>query len=329
MKPPAFKPLIAIVLSIAFLGSNLCQALAANLPLKRSGVPSNPGISGAAKAGFQSNPPDLPATGSGLAGFSRQGVFLQESLQKAESGQPGQQDASKDLPAASKLVSAASEDFGTPGETPEESLASKAGEVFSGNQESSLPVPALEPALEEAQEVSLSNKKLFFEKEVLPLKNQLHFWALQRSKGNIAVAEDLTSITLIKAWEAMDRFQPLNLRGWLYTILAHTRIDEYNKTRLETVHVDDYESEEIFYAANKVKSSNHDMAERIAAKRDIRRAIGRLSKKLRQVIVLDYLYGYSLEEIGKILNISPEAAGVRVHRARKQLKEYLADYHRP
>lgn len=50
-----------------------------------------------------------------------------------------------------------------------------------------------------------------------------------------------------------------------------------------------------------------------------------LPAKYRDVIYLHYYEGYTLNQIGKILHISPNTAGTRLRRARERLKNILLE----
>ena len=52
-------------------------------------------------------------------------------------------------------------------------------------------------------------------------------------------------------------------------------------------------------------------------------ALSRLPEQHRTAVVLRDVYGLSIEEIAKQLGVSETAAKVRVHRARKKLKDMV------
>jgi RNA polymerase sigma factor (sigma-70 family) len=56
----------------------------------------------------------------------------------------------------------------------------------------------------------------------------------------------------------------------------------------------------------------------------VRRAVGRLPGRLREVVVLRYLEEMPIEQIAKVLRISPGAVGSRLHRARLRLAAELS-----
>ena len=57
--------------------------------------------------------------------------------------------------------------------------------------------------------------------------------------------------------------------------------------------------------------------------RDLERALGELPEHYREAVVLRDVYNLSITEIAKQMKISETAAKVRIHRARKKLKEMV------
>lgn len=56
---------------------------------------------------------------------------------------------------------------------------------------------------------------------------------------------------------------------------------------------------------------------------ELERALGALSERLRVVVVLKDIQGFSHREIATLLGIRPSASAARLSRAREQLREYL------
>ena len=77
-----------------------------------------------------------------------------------------------------------------------------------------------------------------FEREALPLLDQLYSAAL-RTARNAADAEDLVQETYAKAWAAFHQYQPgTNLKAWMYRILTNTYINSYRKRQREPLQSD-------------------------------------------------------------------------------------------
>jgi RNA polymerase sigma-70 factor (ECF subfamily) len=57
----------------------------------------------------------------------------------------------------------------------------------------------------------------------------------------------------------------------------------------------------------------------------VREAIGSLRLRYREVTVLHYLEQMSVEQIAEVVGVRRNTVEVRLHRARRQLEELLAD----
>jgi len=57
----------------------------------------------------------------------------------------------------------------------------------------------------------------------------------------------------------------------------------------------------------------------------VRHAVRELPAKYREVVVLRYLEGMEVEEICRVLRLSRSSVDVKLHRAREQLRDVLAD----
>lgn len=125
-------------------------------------------------------------------------------------------------------------------------------------------------------------------------------------------AEDLVQETYVRAWKARDTLRDERAaRGWLYTIVRreHARLYErnrpepYNPDQLQPVAPTDYDtSTEAF---------------------TLRRAIGALPVEYRDPLLLQVLGGFTCQEIGEMLDLTPSTVMARVSRARRRLRERL------
>src|SRR5207244_13291230 len=71
-------------------------------------------------------------------------------------------------------------------------------------------------------------------------------------------------------------------------------------------------------------SAGPDFTERAADRDVLERALGALPWSLRSVVMLKDVYGLSCREIGDAMHTSEGAIKVRLHRARRRLRESLA-----
>jgi len=145
--------------------------------------------------------------------------------------------------------------------------------------------------------------------------------------GNSHDAEDAAQDVFLKAYQNLNRFKPeASLLTWLYRIAINTCIDYRRKPFFESLfknskegdvfvvdHPSDSPSPEKLYESKKISNA-------------IQLALGRLSEKLRTVIVLKEVEGLSYEEISEVLDVSIGTVKSRISRAREELKELLINF---
>jgi len=145
------------------------------------------------------------------------------------------------------------------------------------------------------------------------------FTLAARLTGNEEDARDVVQDAYLRAWRAIDKFRgDAQLSTWLYRITANcasTHLSRRRRNRTEPLGLG-FEPVESRYDAQPeaAAESNLDLA-RIAA------AVDALPPKLRAVVVLRDVYGLPHEAIADELGISVSAAKVRLHRARKRLRD--------
>jgi len=137
--------------------------------------------------------------------------------------------------------------------------------------------------------------------------------------GNEEDARDVVQDAYLRAFKGLKRFRgEAQFSTWMYRITAncaHTLMAKRYRHRHdelpETVEDTDHERDP---AAR---------ADAMAFRQDLEQALAELSPKLRAVVVLRDVYELPHEDIAAELGISETAAKVRLHRARRQLKERL------
>lgn len=134
--------------------------------------------------------------------------------------------------------------------------------------------------------------------------------------GDRDIAQDLVQETCLRAWRAIDQLQdPEKAKPWLLTTVRREnarRFQRYQPT-LSEVPLD-------------TLASDAAPVEQSAEINTVRRALKRLPVKYREPLVLQVLFGYTLKEIGVLLDLPENTAAVRVFRAKKLLREKLAGH---
>jgi putative glutamine amidotransferase len=131
---------------------------------------------------------------------------------------------------------------------------------------------------------------------------------LQRMVGDPAAAEDLRQEAFARAWSSAPRGADRDhLRAWLYRTARNLAVDHLRRGRVR----------DLVPLADEVAgpAPEADPDARIAA----REALDRLTPHERLLLLLRFEGGLSLAEIGRLLDVSEDAARKRVARARAAL----------
>jgi RNA polymerase sigma factor (sigma-70 family) len=136
-------------------------------------------------------------------------------------------------------------------------------------------------------------------------------------------ANDLVQDTMLKAITYYNKFKEgTNLKGWLYTIMKNTFINNYRRFVKMSTFVT--KSEEIS-SANLVFSSTKNQGEAKFTMDDIKNALGKLPEEYFVPFTM-YFEGHKYHEIADHLVIPIGTVKTRIHVARKILKKNLRSY---
>ncbi len=168
-----------------------------------------------------------------------------------------------------------------------------------------------------------SGDKLAFE-ELVHLTSPAVYALAYRLVGNEHDARDVVQDTYLKAFKGLRRFKgEASFATWLHRIAvncAATALERRAKARCD--HLDDFDE-----LTQLVEHRSDRDPEWAASTSDDRgrlvEALSELPDQLRLVVVLRDVYDLSHREIAKELGISQAAAKVRLHRARRRLRERL------
>ena len=133
---------------------------------------------------------------------------------------------------------------------------------------------------------------------------------------NKELAEDITTETFIKATKNRDKFKGGNYKNWLFTIAHNLVIDHYRKTNKVTniSNISETQKQTFAYTEN-FKDK--------ALIADIYKALNNLKLEYKSAIILRYIYGFSYQEISRILNKSEQAVRQLVSRGLKKIRLYI------
>jgi len=145
--------------------------------------------------------------------------------------------------------------------------------------------------------------------------------------GNRAEAEDMAQATFLKAYRNLEKFQPRSaLYTWLYRIAVNTCLDHLRRPFFESIFRRSASGEETRLDHPSAMPSPEENMENQQLQTAILQALGKLSPKLRAVIVLKEIEGLAYEEIATTLEISLGTVKSRISRARRELQELLKEF---
>lgn len=137
-------------------------------------------------------------------------------------------------------------------------------------------------------------------------------------------AEELLQEVFINVYKNLYRYNSnWKFSTWIYKIAANSFKNYYKKkkrlSQLETIH----DINDISTMLKSVEDCPEVVFERKEDYLSVVRIINSLKADQRIALVLKYIKGFSFKEIGEILNISPEAAKMKVQRAKESIcKQY-------
>lgn len=136
-------------------------------------------------------------------------------------------------------------------------------------------------------------------------------------------ANDLVQDTLLKAVTYFKNFREgTNLKGWLYTIMKNTFINNYRRITKSNSFIT---KEEEISSVNLVHSATKNQGENKFVMEDINSALSSLSEDYYTPFTM-YFEGYKYHEISDHLSIPIGTVKTRIHVARKVMKKTLSVY---
>lgn len=180
-----------------------------------------------------------------------------------------------------------------------------------------------------ARKVSMSETDFtrIFDQYQKPVYN----FVLRMVKDN-STAEDLTQEIFIKIARKLDTFRgEAKLSTWIFQIATNTSLDYFRGAahkrdeKTDPIAVDESHGDACPGELAKLLSMEDSL---IQSEMDscIREYIDGLPEDYRAVILLHDLQGFTNPEISSILGCSLETTKIRLHRARKKLREVLATH---
>ena len=167
-------------------------------------------------------------------------------------------------------------------------------------------------------------KEISFQNDVLPLKNKLFRLAL-RITLNREEAEDVVQDTLIKVWNARDRWLELDsIEAYSLTIARNLSLDRIKKMENQNDSLEEQNTE-------RLDEHTSTPSERMIQKDKlniVKNIIDELPEKQRSCLQLRDIEGKSYKEIADILSITEDQVKVNIFRARQTVKQRFQQFDR-
>src|SRR5438874_7254401 len=145
-----------------------------------------------------------------------------------------------------------------------------------------------------------------------------------RMLGSAQDAEDMAQETLLRAWRALERFEPrAQLQTWLYRIATNACLDELERRPRRPEPVDPFPDRALDEAA----SPTYDPAARYAIREGMElallRAIQELPGRQRAVLIFRDVLGWTAPEVAELLESTVASVNSALQRARASVDRRL------
>ena len=145
-----------------------------------------------------------------------------------------------------------------------------------------------------------------------------------RLTGNEEDARDVVQDAYLRAWRAIGKFRgEAQFSTWMYRITANASATHLRKRHRHRTEPLDEVTEPADMRPETQPATAFDSADTLE---HVAAAINELPPKLRSVVVLKDVYDLPHEAIAEELGITVAAAKVRLHRARRRLRDELYEH---
>ena len=166
------------------------------------------------------------------------------------------------------------------------------------------------------------DREALFQAKMDTVKNELYSFAYRLS-GNRDDAEDLLQESYFKAYKYFHQLRDTSkFKEWIFQITANQFRNQLKRRKRErTYFVEDFntvtEKPQVDNCNPDIIFDEADLSEKVRA------AINSLHPKMKTALILFELQSFNIEEVSRILGISPGTVKSRLHYARKRLKTEL------
>ncbi|MBV8945247.1 MAG: sigma-70 family RNA polymerase sigma factor [Solirubrobacterales bacterium] len=145
-----------------------------------------------------------------------------------------------------------------------------------------------------------------------------------RFLGSAQDAEDLVQETLLRAWRALDRFEPrAQFQTWLYRIATNACLDELGRRSRRPEPVDPFPDQPVLEAAPPTYDPVARYAMREGVELALVRAMQELPPRQRAVLIFRDVLGWSASEVAEVLESTVASVNSALQRARATIEHHL------
>src|SRR6202012_2269885 len=145
-----------------------------------------------------------------------------------------------------------------------------------------------------------------------------------RMLGSAHDAEDLAQETLLRAWRALERFEPrVKFQTWLYRIATNACLDELERRHRRPEPLDPFPDEPSDEAAAPADDPEARYAIREGMELALLRAIQELPGRQRAVLIFRDVLGWTAPEVAELLESTVASVNSALQRARATIEQRL------
>lgn len=147
-----------------------------------------------------------------------------------------------------------------------------------------------------------------------------------RLVGNDEAAQDISQEVFVKVWRNIKRFDPAqaSFKTWLMRIARNACVDYLRKRK--NIPLSAFDTDDGNTVADALADESLGAEEELAHLADqqaVADAVGKLPEPQREVLLLHYQQELTFEEIGMVLNASPNTVKSRHRRALHRLRQIV------
>jgi len=147
--------------------------------------------------------------------------------------------------------------------------------------------------------------------------------------GDMELARELSQEAFIRAWGALDRFDPqFRFSTWLFRIAHNLGIDQLRRRRLQTVSLvrQDADGEDVELAVIDASKDPLGHFENRELAEAMRLAISELRPEYRELVLLRHFAGLSYQDIAELKGMPLGTVKNKLFRAHSVLRSKLQEY---